>query len=586
MDIDDELLGLAEGGGGHHHHASSKRKSKSSSSKANKRRRPAESDDGSASDMDMSASDSDGPTPAVAATAPSRGNKKQVKSSADVYDSDEDTHSGGRGRGGDDEGPYPLEGVYKDAADRRHIQNLPEFEREDIIATRKEEIHERETRIQVAKMASRTHGGKNAAAVDSDAEGEDDDDEEEYANRGTRSRKATGVTSTKNEGLEKLKRSRAEKGKKKEKKQDSDSDDDYDEGGKSSNRKRKDSYESESDPELSDAEETKKSSKASKKKDAPQAGPADFHAVTVPRSKLADFCKAPWFEEWVKGAWVRLGVGMDPRKQSMSYRLCRVEGVRTGRARPYKIEETSTATTDIELQLRHGASVRHFTMEVISNSPFTDGEFARLSQTCIGEKVDLPGPKELAKVKEQLAKHKEYIMTEQDLAAQLAKNGRRPVGAAAKARLLVQRDHAFSSGDTKTYEKIVEELAELEAGTPTKENEQERMRRVNERNRASNREDIQKAEARSVEERRRQAASLAKGENVKVDPSARVKTMTRLTYDSRGGTPGNGTPAGSTTPTKNGASTPTNAGAAARTKGNKIESVVASSVQLDLDLDF
>jgi hypothetical protein len=82
-----------------------------------------------------------------------------------------------------------------------------------------------------------------------------------------------------------------------------------------------------------------------------------------------------------------------------------------------------------------------------------------------------------------------------------------------------------------TYEKIVSELAELEAGTPTKENEQERMRRVNERNRASNREEIQKAEARSQEERRRQAAQLAKGENVRVDPSARVKTMTRLTYD-------------------------------------------------------
>lgn len=120
---------------------------------------------------------------------------------------------------------------------------------------------------------------------------------------------------------------------------------------------------------------------------------------------------------------------------------------------------------------------------------------------------------------------------QQDLAAQLAKKGRRPMGAAAKARLLVQRDHAFSSGDMETYEKAVAEIRELEAGTPTKENEQERMRRVNERNRASNREEIQKAEARSVEERRRQAASLAKGENVRVDPSARVKTMTRLTYD-------------------------------------------------------
>jgi len=180
------------------------------------------------------------------------------------------------------------------------------------------------------------------------------------------------------------------------------------------------------------------------------------------------------------------------------------------------------------------------------------------------------------------------------------------MGAAAKARLLVQRDHAFSSGDMETYEKTLAEIKELESGTPTKENEQERMRRVNERNRAGNREQIQKAEARSQEERRRQAASLAKGENVRVDPSARVKTMTRLTYDrcvascfpslsiitdfsrlcSRGGTPGNGTPTGATTPTKNGASTPSLATAAVRTKGNKIESVVASSVQLDLDLDF
>lgn len=106
------------------------------------------------------------------------------------------------------------------AAPKNSIQNLPEFEREDIIATRKEEMHERETRIQVAKMASRS-GAPAGGVIDSDAEGEDDDDDDDYGgNRGsTRSRKATGLTSTKNEGLEKLKRSRAEKGKKREKKQ-------------------------------------------------------------------------------------------------------------------------------------------------------------------------------------------------------------------------------------------------------------------------------------------------------------------------------------------------------------------------------
>ncbi|GAA6062142.1 hypothetical protein JCM10212_003177 [Sporobolomyces blumeae] len=556
MDIDDELLGLAEG--------ASKRKSKSGK-KSSKRRRPAESED-SASDMDMSASDSDAAPPAKS--------RKGAKSAAEV-DSDDDEPA--RGSRDDDDDLYPLEGVYKDEQDKRHILSLPEFEREDIIATRKDQINERETRRQVAKMASRTSG----PAADSDSD--EDDDNEEYGSRGTRSRKATGATSTKSEGLEKLKRSRAEKGKKKQKKG-SDSDDDYEEGGKSSRRPA--AYDSESDPELSDVEEEETKAAKSKKKDVPQVGPTELHAVTVQRSKLAEFCKAPWFEEWVKGAWVRLGVGMDKRSGELTYRLCRVEDVRTGRARPYRVEQSSTSTTDVELKLRHGANAQHFTMEVISNSPFTDREFARLCQVCAFEKVDMPTPKEVARVKDQLKKHTEYIMTEQDLAAQLAKKGRRPVGAAAKARLLVQRDHAFSSGNMEEYDKLVAEIAEMENGTPAKESEQERMRRVNERNRQSNREEIQKAEARSQEERRRQAALLAKGENVKVDPSARVKTMTRLTYDSRGGTPGSGTPTGATTPTKNGASTPVNAAAAARTKGNKIESVVASSVQLDVDLDF
>ncbi|GAA5940186.1 RNA polymerase-associated protein [Sporobolomyces koalae] len=560
MDIDDELLGLAEGG-------ASKRKSKSSGRKSNKRRRPAESEDGSESDMDMSASDSD------AASPPAR-SKKAAKSAPEVSDSDEEA-------AGDDGDLYPLEGIYKNSADRKYILGLPEFEREDIIATRKEEMHERQTRIEVAKMASRSFGGKSAGAASGEGgeDDEDDDDEEEYGNRGTRSRKATGTSTTKNEGLEKLKRRRAEKGKKREA-MDSDSDGDYEAGGKSSSRRRGQSSDTESDPELSDVEETKQTT--SKKKETKHADPAAFHEVMVPRSKLAEFCGAPWFEEWIKGAWVRLGVGMDKNTGQMAYRLCRVEGIRTGKARPYKIEPTSSSTTDIELNLRHADLVRHFTMETVSNAPFSDREFDRLSRTC----KSLPTSKELSKIQDQLNKHKEYIMTEQDLAAQLAKKGRRPVGAAHKARLLVQRDHAFSSNDTETYERIVREIAELESATPTKENEQERMRRVNERNRASNREEIQKAEARSQEERRRQAASLAKGENVRVDPSARVKTMTRLTYDSRAGTPGSNTPAGATTPTKNGAQTPTLAASAARTKGNKIESVVASNVQLDLDLDF
>lgn len=57
------------------------------------------------------------------------------------------------------------------------------------------------------------------------------------------------------------------------------------------------------------------------------------------------------------------------------------------------------------------------------------------------------------------------------------------------------------------------------------------MMKVNERNRAKDREEIKKYEAKNMEERRKMAESLRRGDAVKIDASARVKTMTRLTYD-------------------------------------------------------
>ena len=122
-----------------------------------------------------------------------------------------------------------------------------------------------------------------------------------------------------------------------------------------------------------------------------------------------------------------------------------------------------------------------------------------------------------------------------DVAAVLAKKGSRVNPAAGKARLMIQRDFARQTGDQALLDEVNAELAKLEAPPPSpgsSETEQERMRKVNERNRATNREEIKRAEGKAQDERRRQAAALARGDSdVKVDPSARVKTMTRLKYD-------------------------------------------------------
>ena len=107
-----------------------------------------------------------------------------------------------------------------------------------------------------------------------------------------------------------------------------------------------------------------------------------------------------------------------------------------------------------------------------------------------------------------------------------------------KARLITQRDYARSTGDTALFAESERALLEFGVGvinlpSPTKGGgtEQERMKKVNEKNRAMNREEIRRAEGRNQDERRRLADKLARGVEVKVDASARVKTMTRLKYD-------------------------------------------------------
>ena len=215
-------------------------------------------------------------------------------------------------------------------------------------------------------------------------------------------------------------------------------------------------------------------------------------------------------------------------------------------------------------------------------------EYARLVKQLQVDKMPMPYAKEATALKNRLDSRTEYVMTEADLAAALARRGPRGNSAQTRAKLLMDRDFARSAGDAAKVAEIEKLIAELDApaadsSRKNEENDAERLRRVNERNRALNREEVAKAEARYQEERRRQAAALARGDmTVKVDPSARVKTMTRLKYDretpnsSRQSTPGPNTSkeaSQSTTPTS-----------AART--SKFDQSIVKSVDVEIDLDF
>jgi len=124
-----------------------------------------------------------------------------------------------------------------------------------------------------------------------------------------------------------------------------------------------------------------------------------------------------------------------------------------------------------------------------------------------------------------------HSVSQEDLQKQLEASGASKRGPGAKTRLKIQRDHAIAAGDQAEIDRVTKELAALDAPTGA---EQDRARMINERNRANNREEVRRAEAKAQDFRRKQAELLARGDtDVRVDPSARVKTMPRLNYDSR-----------------------------------------------------
>ncbi|SCZ93742.1 BZ3500_MvSof-1268-A1-R1_Chr6-3g08856 [Microbotryum saponariae] len=613
-DLDDELLGLAEGT------SSGRRKT----APAKRKRAPVPQAEDSASDMDMSSASDTEPSSSIKAA-------RNVRPRHHRRSDDGEAGDGADGPQIDDRDPrdkYRLEGKYIDHHDRarqssdllshHRIEAMNELDREAILGERQDEINIYTERLQLRQMVQRKEKKDLQGGVD------ESDEDDEYDMRPTRDRKMTGTTREKRDGLAKLRKSREGKAQKREQKvrrphkvffsarlpgiiwltelnrtgqhraRDHDYDDEDNDGEQHRTLIRKptassDAYtDSESETERRSSELTAAKAglgRTTRKEDV--ATESELGSVLVPRSKLAAFCNAPWFGEWIKDAWVRLGVGLGPDRLPQ-YRLCRVSSVREG-TQSYRLEQT---TTNTELELCHGNSVRFFQMHVISDSPMVSREFSRLQRQLLTDQIPFPSQKDVNRIRKKLDEHNDYVMTEADVAAVLAKKGARVNAAAGKARLLIQRDFARQAGDDKLLAEVSAQLATFDAPAPSPgpvgsehESEQDRMKRLNERNRATNREDIKKAEGRAQEERRRQAAALARGDSsVKVDPSARVKTMTRLTYDrdTLGRATGFADQSNPHTPTETSAK-PSSQSAAS---GQKFEKLVASRINVDVDLDF
>ncbi|PVF96519.1 hypothetical protein CPB86DRAFT_807665 [Serendipita vermifera] len=347
--------------------------------------------------------------------------------------------------------PYPLEGKYKDEADRRRLEEMPEMQREEILAQRQEEMQTLTDKINLSKLlASQRDLGGGGMADDS------------VAQAAKRKRMLTGSAREKANTRDVLKASRRAKEERKAH---------HVAGAKDSPSKsaRRASDSSDMDTSSDNEEgtppprshERSREKPDSQKKDERKLTKEDLCRIQLTRTQLAKQCMKPWFEEYIKGAFVRfLLAGGDGREERV-YRVCEVKGLGPT-TREYTVENERF---DRQILLAIGNSVRPWTMDKVSNSPFTDREFNRLVVTCQNERVTLPSVGEVVKRREKIKQLEEKKLTEADVSAMIARRKMlRPGGLsfqqriAEKSRLIQELNTAYARHDKAEAARLKEEL--------------------------------------------------------------------------------------------------------------------------------
>ncbi|KAG0703565.1 hypothetical protein DFH29DRAFT_916098 [Suillus ampliporus] len=432
---------------------------------------------------------------------------------------------------------YPLEGKYIDESDRERLLSMPEIEREEILAGRQEELMRIQDKRKLHEMLQAQSG-----------------DPESVSKAAKRQRTTRGATKEKSRTLDELKARRKAKDDKKRTKTHSPKRD----RSSSPNDMDMSSGEEEDGQITRYEEEEEKDRKLFSRQPDPADEPSsleDLMKCRLTRDKLAKHCMAPWFEDYVKGGWVRYLVGQDDAGQP-AYRICEIQNLGANLTKPYKVDDTMVNQT---LELKHGKSLKAFNMDKVSNAPFTQREFERLGKVCFADDVKLPSKRTLEKKAAQMSKLIVQPMTESDITAMLARKSQLsnlPSGASLtlqRSRLMQAKTLAIRRQDYDDVAEIEAKLAELPTVTAPARNGGEeslndRLAKVNERNRKANLEAVRKAELMDAERKRRERKMNASGTATPADPSARLKTVPRLFNDtiSRSGTPninGTGTPA-------------------------------------------
>ncbi|THH04540.1 hypothetical protein EW145_g5445 [Phellinidium pouzarii] len=469
----------------------------------------------------------------------------------------------------DDSNPFPLDGKFVDEADRLKLMELPEIERENILAARQEEMQRVQDKRNLEKMLRAQHG-----------------DSENVSKSAKRAHQVRGATKEKTRKLDELKAKRRAKSEKKRTRVNSPKRE-----RSSSPMDMEMSSEDEEDGQISKLEQQEERESrllSMTKSDEEELTREDLEKCRLPRDNLVKYAKMPWFEEYAKGSWIRYLIGQDPSNPNQPvYRICEITNLGANLAKPYKIDNE---LFDTNLELKHGKSVRAFPMDRVSNAPFTEDEWRRFKIVLEHDKIKPPTKRSIERKVQQNFKLMEQPLTETDVAAIVARklvmrNGPMSRTSATKAaldriQLVRARDLARRRKDYAESTELDAQIAAIDAATPqvmeSAVNEKEDiLSRVNERNRQANRDAVRSAEIAAAERKRKAWMARAAANRSREGTPGSLNNATTVGTPKSGSLPVLDDAAGlrSVSPMPG-----QKAGLGKRT----FESIVASSVDIDL----
>lgn len=214
--------------------------------------------------------------------------------------------------------------IYASETEKEEILAMPELEREQLIARRQEEIdRERQNTLlrrllQVNKQESSQSAKKRKASTADLEDGQRKTSRQRTKIGGSK----VGETSA---GIASLRRARAEKSDRQRRREE---DRERNKGKPSARDSTHDDDDAPSDVEWADKYGRRKSRSATpEKKDAPPADLRDFERVRLSRSRFAEVCFYPGFDDAITGCYCRVAIGPNRDTGETEYQMGVIKGM-------------------------------------------------------------------------------------------------------------------------------------------------------------------------------------------------------------------------------------------------------------------